>query len=344
MRFAVSAPLLLATAAAFAAPIPPAPATPRGGFFVLDNCDEEFRGKAVYEDNLSSFDWSGKSQFRLGGFNNAGGIGCNHRVAVDVAAKAVWILEDAPMQVRKLDFTGKELLNLHNVKANSIAVDPNTGNLWVLTSSGTIYGEKTRIYSREGKQLAEHDFSGWDIAYDAKSKAFWIAGKHLYKVSAKQLAPPPPGELIVRRQITGWCAASVAINQKTGQAWVVSRKHPQVFPSKDELLGFDNGGTLQVTIPLDGNKESIFPFHASVDSRTGTVWVTMMRHEVRRYTEEGKADGVFKFHALAAQAEEATGGVWVFTNEGILRVSNKGKVLQHIKHKKATSEVWVSAY
>jgi hypothetical protein len=343
MRFNLFVSSLLVAVGAIAAPVPPAPVVPRGGFFVLDNCDEEFRGKTVYEDNLSSFDWSGKLRFRIGGINNAGGIGCNHRVAVDVSGKAVWILEDAPQRVRKLDFTGKELLRIDNFKANSIAVDPATGNLWALVSNGTIHGDKTRVYARIGKQLVEHDFSGWDIAYDTKSKSFWVVGKHLYKVSAKQHAQASSDSVVVQRNIAGWCAASIAINQKTGRVWVVCREHSAGL-GKDELLAFNNEGALKVSVSLGGNPRGMFPFHVSVDSTTGSVWVTMMRHEVRRYTEEGKAAGAFKFHALAVQAEEATGGAWVCTNEEVLRVSKTGNVVQRLKHKKATSEVWIGAY
>jgi sugar lactone lactonase YvrE len=310
---------------------------------VLDDCDPEFRGKAVYEDNLSLVDSSGKLRFRVSGFNGCQAIGSNHTVAVDPARKAIWVLEYAGERVRKLDFDGKELLRLDKVEANALAVDPETGHLWVATTTGKIYGQGTVVFSSEGKQLAEHDAGGWDIAYDTRGKRFWLAGKHLYKVSAKQLTPATPSTLLVRKDIAGWCSACLAINQKTGQVWVVSRQYIR-GSGRNELLGFDNAGRPNVTVPLDEGEPRKFPFHASVDSKTGSVWVTVLRHGVRRYTAEGKLDGEFKFPALATQADEATGGAWVVTGEEILRVGAKGEVLRRLKHKRSTSQVWVTGF
>src|SRR5262249_14512864 len=148
------------------------------------NCDPQFRGKATYECNLSSISPSGKLTFRVSGFNNCESIGSNHMVATDPARGWIWTLENVGHRIRKFDRKGKQLLTIEDVKGSALAVDPKTGNLWVVSSRGNIQGDKTLVFSARGMVLATYDVSGWDIAYDKKGKAFWICGPKLAKVSA----------------------------------------------------------------------------------------------------------------------------------------------------------------
>ena len=48
-----------------------------------------------------------------------------------------------------MDFAGKTVFQA-DVKANSLAVDPQTGNLWCLTSNGLIRGDKTVVLNSDG--------------------------------------------------------------------------------------------------------------------------------------------------------------------------------------------------
>ncbi len=175
------------------APKAPAPA----GLFVLDDCDPDYQGKQAYADNLTYLDHAGKVIFRVSGLNNCQTIGSNNMIAVDRARGWVWVLEIVGHTVRKYDFKGKELLKLENVRASALAVDPNTGNVWVVTSDGTIQGEKsdkTVVFDPQGKRLATHNVTGWDITYDSKGKAFWLAGPNLTRIT-------PGGETLVIEKV-----------------------------------------------------------------------------------------------------------------------------------------------
>lgn len=313
-------------------PAAPAPARKDSGVLVLDNCDPVFKDKIVYEDNLSSISPIGKLLFRVSGLNNCESIGSNHMIASDVKRGWVWIIENVGHRIHKYDQAGKELLVLNDIQASALAVDPDTGDLWILTSKGTIYGEKTVVFDAQGSQKIVHDVSGFDIAYDRKSKSFWIAGRNLAKV--KQ------GEVVVHKQITTWCASSLAVHSITGMVWVAVRRHEQVPNSRNELLGFDNDGELQKTIALDDG----MPFHVSVDPRDGAVWLTLFRHSVRRYTAEGKLDAEHELKALTAESDARSGGVWIVSSEETVLLSRMGEALFRVKHKGETSQAWIAGW
>lgn len=304
-----------------------------GGVIVLDNCDPEFKDRAAYEDNLTSIDAQGKLVFRVAGLNNCESIGSNHMIATDAARGWIWIAENVGHNLRKFDRTGKELVIVRGTEASALAVDPDTGNLWALTSKGTIYGDKTVVFDSSGKQLATYDVSGYDISYDAKDKAFWIAGKNIAKISASK------GEIFFQKQITTWCASSIAVHPGTGKVWIAVRRHPQVANSINELLIFDNDGALKHQVPLG----DAIPFRVSVEARTGAGWVTNMRRGVQRYAPDGKLEFEHPVEALAAHGTEQ-GDVWVATPDATFLLSGRGELLQSIRHKSRTSQAWIAGW
>jgi hypothetical protein len=328
--------LLLCSGLTVALLTPPAPAAPvpmpKGGVLVLDNCDRDYQGKDEYADNLSSIDGLGKLVFRASGLNNCESIGSNHMVAVDARRGWVWVTENVGHRVRKYDRAGKELLVLRDVRASALAVDPENGDLWALTSTGKIDGGKTVVFDAEGRQRAAHDVSGFDIAYDAKSRAFWVVGRRLAKVQG--------GRVVFDKAITAWCSACLAVHPGTGAVWVAARDHPDVAGSRNELLGFDNDGTLRHKVPLGAEG----PFHVSVDAKDGSVWLTLMRKGVRRYTADGTPAAEHAVPALAAEADPRTGGVWVVTPDETLHLSRKWEVTFRVRHKGPTSQAWLAAW
>src|SRR5215213_9028537 len=171
--------LLTGCADLLAAPVKSAPKP--GGVFVLDDCDPVYQGKAAYGDNLSYIDGAGKLVFRVTGLNTCQMIGSNRQIAYDGRRGHVWVAECVAAQIRKFDLEGEELLVRKDIKPSAIAVDPETGNLWVVRSNGRIDGGDVAVLDPRGKEVAAHDAGGFDIAYDGKGKAFWVAGKDLTK-------------------------------------------------------------------------------------------------------------------------------------------------------------------
>src|SRR5262249_20279576 len=158
---------------------------------------------------------------------------------------------------------GRELVALKNVQASALAVEPASGNVWVLWTRGGIGTGSTEVFDKDGQSVATYDHHGWDIAFDGKSKAFWMADRNLLKDSTK-------GETLVQKEITKWCASSLDVDQKTGMVWVATREYSPNF-GRNELLGFDNDGKLVKTIPLGAA-----PFRVAVDSRRGFVWLACL--------------------------------------------------------------------
>jgi len=321
--------ILVVSSSAHSAPA--LPGSKAGGVFVLDDCDPDYQGKATYADNLSYIDGSGKLVFRVSGLNTCQMIGSNRQVSYDAARGHVWVAESVGHQIRKFDLDGKELLVVKDVKPGAIALDPESGNLWAMRSTGAIDGGDLVVLSPTGKELAVHNVSGWDLAYDAKGKAFWAAGKDLVKVSLE-------GKELVRKNVSTWSASCLAVHADTGRVWVAAREHPQVAGSRNEILSFDNNGDHKHTIPF-GERS---PFHLTIDKKTGAAWVTDFRTAVRRYDADGKLEVDRKIDALCAHADPATGELWVVTQEETVRMSATGEIVKRVKHAGKTSQAWVA--
>jgi hypothetical protein len=327
--------LLLAVAAASLAPAAPAPkdSGKPAGILVLDDCDEQFKGKAEYHDNLTLIDCAtGKQTFRVSGFNNCQSIGSSRMVAADLGRKCVWVIENVAQRVRRFDLAGKETLTIPGVHGSAIAVDPETGNVWALAGKGQIGDSKIMVYDDKGNQVASYNVSGWDIVYDRKAKAFWVAEKKLTKIS-------PKGAVMTSVDISTWCASSVDVDPKSGAAWVAVREHPQVAGSSNRLLKFDADGNQVVAIDLGQNNA----FRVSVDPKDGSVWVAHFGKSVERFSADGKSQAEHAVNALAVQVDPAGGDAWVVTPADVQKMSRKGEVTRRIPHAGNTSQAWIAA-
>jgi hypothetical protein len=302
------------------------------GILLLDDADPNFRGQMFYEDNLSCIGVDKDQNFRVSGFNNTRTIGSNHQLAFDADRGWIWTIESVERRLTKFDRSGKQLLTVERVKASSLAVDPRNGNVWVLTSDGSMYGEGLVVLDSAGKRLAEHPVSGFDIAYDGKSKSFWIASNRLVKVAAAN------GRVTFNQPITEWCASCIAVHQPSGKVWVAVRQHPNVAASKSDLLVFNNDGSRAAVVPLP----ETHPFHVSIDQRSGAVWLTALRRSVMRFSPAGELEAEHKIEALTAEVDRATGDVWVVTATSVVRLGLTGEVLESIELPKPTSFAWVA--
>jgi hypothetical protein len=327
-----TAALLARPHEAHSAPVPDKGVKP-GGVLVLDDCDPEYQGKANYADNLSFYDSAGKLVARVTGLNGCEEIGSPHKIAIDASRKCVWLVENVGHRLLKYDLKGKQLLAVKDVSASALAVDPATGNVWVLRSSGRIGAGSTEVRDGKGRLLAQYTFYGWDIAYDAKGKSFWLAEQDLLKVSLA-------GEVVVRKRgVAAWCSSSLAVNQKTGAVWVATRRYSR-GNGVNALLGFDNAGKQLHDIRLEAGA----PFRVAVDSTSGKVWVAIFRGPVLGFTAQGKAEGEHKVKALTADVEPGTGNVWVVTGTEVLKLDKKSKVLARARHAGKTTQAWILGY
>jgi hypothetical protein len=317
---------------AVAAPLPEKAEKPTG-ILVLDDCDDEYEGKEEYKDNLTFFDSAGKQTFRVSGFNNCESIGSSRMIATDPTRKCIWVIENVAHRIRRFDLAGKETLAIPGVNGSAIAIDPETGYVWALASEGQIGKGKTVVYDDKGKEVASFGISGWDIAYDRKAKAFWIAEKKLTKITAAK------GDVVFSAVVSTWCASSVDVDPRCGAAWVAVRDHPQVAGSSNRLLKFDSDGKELVAIDL-GKKD---PFRVSVDPKDGSVWVAQFMKSVELFSAEGKSEEEHTVEALAVQVDPAGRAAWVVTPTEVQKMTPKGDVTKRMKHVGKTSQAWIAS-
>jgi hypothetical protein len=316
----------------WAKPVPALVGPPRPtGILVLDNCDSEYKGKDKYEDNLTFVDFAGKQRFRVSGLNCCESIGSSHMIATDPTRKCIWMIENVANRIRRFDFVGNETLAIES-QGSAISVDPDNGNLWVLAGPGTIGKGMTVVYNSLGKQIATYDISGWDIAYDAKAKAFWIAERNLTKITST-------GEVLMSLPISTFCASSVDVDTKTGAAWVAVRRHQDVANSKNQLLKVGSNGENLATIDL-GDK---CYFRISVERQTGNVWAVNMGSSVDRISASGKIQFEHKVGALSIQSDPMGDEAWVATSTEIQRINSKGQITVRVPHSRDTSQAWMAA-
>ena len=231
---------------------------------VLADSDPVYDGKRSYDDRLYMLDSQGKIEAVLSGFNTCDSVGGSHRLAIDEKRKTLWVTENVGTHLWQFDLrTGKLIHKLPDLKANGIAVDPDTGNVWVLISEGTLGSGHIKVISPAGQILAQHAISGIDIVYSKYDRSFWVVEENVYHLdtSGKTLG-----------EITGqipWTASSVSVDETTGHAWIVIRDHSEVPNSRPELWAVDKHMAIRHKIDLG----DMHPGCVSVDSQRETVWV-----------------------------------------------------------------------
>src|SRR5205823_1636273 len=60
-----------------------------------------------------------------------------------------------------------------DLAAEALAVDPVTSDIWVLTTSGTIYGDALVVIDAAGKQTQRWKIKGHALAYSRPDDCFW---------------------------------------------------------------------------------------------------------------------------------------------------------------------------
>jgi DNA-binding beta-propeller fold protein YncE len=299
---------------------------------VLDDCDEQYDKKEKYEDNLTCIGADGKQRFRVSGFNNCQSIGSSHMIATDLKRKCVWVIENAANRICRYDLDGKETLAIPGVEGSAIAVDPDTGNVWAVVCRVIGQG-KVIVFDDKGQEIGSYNVSGWDIVYDPKARAFWVADSKLSKID------PAKKEILFTVPVSTWCASSLDVDARSGCVWVAVRNHPNVHQSANRLLKIGPDGKDVADVDL-GEKS---PFRVSVDPRSGGVWVAHFNQSAERFSAEGKPELEVKAEAISLQVDPAEGDVWVATPTEVQKLNRRGEVVERVKHARKTTQVWMAA-
>lgn len=133
---------------------------------ILEDYDPDFKGSDVYGDRLYMMDSQGRLEAAVTGLSIFDSMGGNHRMAVDEARKTLWVTENMGARLWQFNLkTGCLVRQIPEMEASAVAIDPQTGNAWVLISTGLIGESYIKVVSPQGKVVAEHEISGHDISY-----------------------------------------------------------------------------------------------------------------------------------------------------------------------------------
>lgn len=300
------------------------------GVVVLDNTDPWERGKVNSDNKLTLVDLQGKKLFRNSGLSVCESIGSSHAIATDPVRLSIWVIENVGHCIRRYDLSGKETLKIANVHGSSIAVDVETGNLWALVGPHLNEGAVV-IYNTRGEQIKTIDVTGWDIVYDRKAKAFWVADKELKKIDAAT------GKVFFSIMISQWTATTLDVDQTRGHAWVHVSEHTDIRGTKNRLLKFDERGA-----PLLGlDRGELWCNKIAVDSVTGSCWLRRGIEGIERLSAEGKSETVLKQPCLTLQVERQGSHLWLVTADEIQKTSPEGKVVKRMPLSGKTTMAWI---
>lgn len=297
---------------------------------VLDDCDPDYKGSGPHGDGIRLLAADGQEVYIRKGLNNCQTIGANHGVTIDAKHGRVIFRELVDHRVTGINFAGKTLFQTE-IKAGSLAVSPQTGDLWCLTG-GAIGEGNTVVLGRNGARVHTYPISGFDLAYDSHDDAFWIVGKEVMKINQQ-------GEVLFRGPKAGWSYVSVAPNTHDGSAWVVERGLRDVLASANRLLLLDSKGGEVRRLELEGRT----PFGVACDPETGAAWVVILRKGILRVPVKGEPLPLLDFPAVSIAIGPDSGQCWIGTPNEVLRLDKEGKVLVRYPLGSESGQSWLSA-
>ena len=285
-----------------------------GGYalVVLDDCDAQSEGKDRYDDRLYLLDGEGNVKGAVSGFNICETLGSPHMLAVDETRKTLWVAENVGTRLRQFNLaTGELLRTIPDLRANSLAVDPDTGNVWVQIAEGNVYDGRVRVVSPSGQMVAEHRIPGFDIVYSHHDDCFWVVGQIVHKVAKN-------GGVLgkIAGQIP-FTAVSVSIDEKTGAVWVAIRAHAQVTGSTPELWTVSS--TVQIERRIDLGE--LIPYSVAVDTDNGVVWVGCVGTTLRFTTGGEKLLSAREIFGYSVAAGPSANSVFAANRWGLTKAT-----------------------
>jgi hypothetical protein len=214
---------------------------------------------------------------------------------------------------------------------NATAIDPTTGNLWALKTSGTIYGSGIAVYSPAGEKLHDWKINGAAIAYSPHDHCFWISGSKLLKVGLD-------GKVITQSPIAfSWLARELAVDPTDGSVWVSESAHPDLRQSRNQLYIVNADG--QVRHQLDRRDQSVG--RIELDPSRATAWINMSQG-IARCSMDGVTQSVIPVNGDLC-LEPDTGCIWVAGPAGVVRINPDGVAVSVLQTTAARKRICVIA-
>lgn len=280
---------------------------------VLDDADPAREGRQAYHDTLNVYDSAGQVVWGKNDLNfDYGGA-----MAVQNPSDGLlWVYENQARQIRAFSPQGKLAWRSDAADVSDMAVDPQSGNVWVLTyGGGRGRGSRIQLRTAAGKLQREFDAAGSNLAYSPADHCFWIAGGKVQRLDEQ-------GKLVTEAPVNfAFRARALAVNPQDGTVWVIEGKHPEVPGSFNRIVILGPDGQMRKEIEL-GND---YALSIALDCVRRVAWV-QVGQSVRRISFDGKT-----LSELPVQGhiclEPDTGCAWVAGTSGIYRIDSDGRCL-----------------
>jgi len=235
------------------------PAKQTATVLVLDDCDDDFKNPP-FEDMLLAFGPQGTTSRFATNLNLCQTVGGSRSLSVSADGRFIVACEEVGRHLTAYATqTGKQLWQIDG-QFNSATTTSN-GMVYALTSTGTIYGDRSLLIDQSGRIVQNGSAAGFDVALDARRGVLWMVGKYIRKSDL---------QLNVLQELSPikWCAVSVDVCPD-GSIWVAEREHRDVAQSTNRILKISADGQLLKSVYLPWS-----PSCVRVDPTDGSVWVT----------------------------------------------------------------------
>lgn len=261
-----------------------------------------------------------------------------HRAAVDRPRNRIYITEERPRRLIALDLQGRRHWHIEGLGLYALAVDDKTGNVWCCR--GIKYPDmETVVFSPQGDEVAVHSQSGFHIAFDPHSDAFWMIAdnKRLTKVNRN-------GEKLFDKSMAQFMLSSVSVNPTNGQVWIVERGHATMPGSKNRLWLLNSDGS----VVRDWDFGELMSFSVTTAPSTNQAWMSFLGDGgIRRVSSDGTQGDMLPFWTHRISISPATGNLWFPTDEAVFKLDPNGKTLLRLPNDKpsrrGSSNAWVQA-
>lgn len=298
--------------------------------WVLHDEDPDY-GTPPFDDILQALNDEGNVLTTITGINICQTIGGWRAITAVDRGQAV-LLSDfclgTPMI--KYDLAGRKVFQVD--RRIDAADSGESGTIYALTGTGTIYGANLLKLSPKGRILAERSAGGVDLVADEQHGDIIVVGAGI-----KCLDP----DLNFRWSIQPFHWAAVAVDvARDGSAWVAERQHSPGYGS-NRLWHVSKEGQILRSVPL-----GFTPACVRVDPRHGGVYAA--GGALVKYNEEGRPLFSIPFGASGhpvyafSLAIDDSGNVWVGTTREVRKYSADGNLLLTTSRFARPSQTWVS--
>ncbi len=294
--------------------VPPRLAAPPAVVALCDT-DPSFGKDRPHDDQLRLLTASGSQLWSHGGLATAQANGGGHGVVIDRARDRVYVGESVADRITAFNLAGKKLWQIAQIPVNTLAIDPQTGNLW--TSGGEDFSEDgIVVFDPHGREVTDFPYAARDIAYSPHDDSFWLAGRRILKLNRK-------GDVLFQKPLDGWGCTSVATNPTDGTVWFAEGGRPQFRQIKNRLWHLAPDGAVRQKIELADYRI----LTVACSAKTGDAWIAADNQGIRRISADGVLGPPLPVEGQSLSISPTTGEIWLGNKEALLRLDSTGKVL-----------------